>query len=468
MRIGIFIVCASICGFGDSIKEPMDALPDIPVLIEEYIDVREGVGAAVGWIENGKIQYFTNGKKSANQDDPISEKTVFEIGSITKAFTTLVLMDMANRNEIELDAPLETYIPGIKIPEKDGTKITLRHLAVHTSGIPRMPDNFNPKNPNNPYLDYSIDNLYEYLSHCNLDKTPGEQFEYSNIGMGILSHTLSLKSNRSYEELIQNAVCEQLDMRNTSVSLTPEMETHFAKGHILRQEVEHWDFPFLPGIGGLRSNIQDMTRFLAANMGLSGFPTERLMKECQKVQITLPVFTLGVGLGWFSTPRPEGDIIWHNGGTGGFRSFLGFNPKTQQGVVILTNSNDDWPDELGWVLLDPAFIRPRIDRSLANDPDYLSKCSGIYDVTLLREFPNQPLFQELQIIALGKRLWLGLSGGLSGVIYPESFGVFGLKDFPDSKVHFSFDDEGKVAKIQTLLKSTQEILWEARPKRKAE
>ena len=431
---------------------------DVQILLQEYVKDNRAVGASVALIDNGKVQFFSYGKKSVNGDESISEDTIFELGSITKVFTTLALMDMVTNEEVHLDDPIEMYLTGIKVPDFQGSKITLRHLASHTSGLPRMPDNFDPKNPANPYEDYTVECLYDYLSHCNLTRNPGESFEYSNIGMGLLGHILSMQSGKRYEELIQGLIAEKLEMPGTASSLTSEMSRNFAIGHHLGQAVGYWDIIALAGAGALRSNIKDMARFLAANMGLSKSPIAILMQKChQKQHAPSPDFA--VGLGWMLSSSKDAELIWHSGGTGGFRNYLGFNPKTQRGVVILSNSTEDWPDEFGVLLLDPGYQRPHIDKALANDPEYLNKFAGSYEATLPGNLPKQ----GLQISVFGKLLGSKLSSGEIGMLYPESDGIFGVKGFSDGKVYFTFDEAGNVSKAQARLTSSGTVIWEAIP-----
>lgn len=335
---------------------------DIQNLIQEYVDKSGAVGAAIGLIDQGEVQFFSYGKKSIQDDEPISEDTIFEIGSITKVFTTLILMDMVANGEVQLDDPIEIYLPGVKVPEMDGKKITLRHLATHHSGLPSLPDNFNPKNPMNPYEDYTSDDLYHFLNHYNLQRVPGEQFEYSNVGMGLLGQILSNRAGLKFEELVRSRICDKLGMQNTAITLSADMKKHFAKGYHLKQEMEHWDIPTLAGAGALRSNIKDMTCFLSASMGLLNSPIIDLLKQCHKQQCAADLIGTDIGLGWIISHSNDADVIWHNGGTGGFRAFLGFNPKTQKGVVVLSNSTEGWPDAFSLCLLDPAtYTRPSID-----------------------------------------------------------------------------------------------------------
>ena len=325
---------------------------DVQALIQKHVDESGAVGAVVGLIDHGTTTFYSYGKKSIQDDEPISEETIFEIGSITKVFTTLILMDMVANGEVELDASIESYLPGIKTPEMNGKKITLRHLATHYSGLPTLPENFHPKNPMNPYADYRAEELYAFLSNHILKREPGEKFEYSNLGVGLLGHILSRKVDQTYEELICNRICSKLGMGNTVLTLTEEMREHVAKGYHKKEESEGWDNLALEGCGGIHSNISDMTRFLSASMGLLDSPLTDLLKRCQKPQFAADSSGFDIGLGWIVSHSHNGDIIWHNGGTAGFRSFLGFNPKMQRGIVILSNSTESWPDLLGLSILD--------------------------------------------------------------------------------------------------------------------
>ena len=169
-----------------------------------------------------------------------------------------------------------------------------------------------------------------------------------------------------------------------------------------------------------------------------------------------------VGLGWMLSTSNQAELVWHNGGTGGFRSYIGFNPKLQKGVVILSNSTEDWPDEFGLLVLDPDYKRPTVDKSLANNPEYLNLFAGSYTATLPGGLPDQ----ELTITVFGKLLTSMLSGGEVGMLYPESRGVFGVKGFPDGKVYFSFDEQENISKVQARLLSNGLVLWEAVPRPK--
>jgi len=441
----------------DAISIQPDTHMNIQNLLEEYLEDTGTPGAAVAYIEQGKTQLFCSGNMALNGKS-VTEDTIFEIGSISKVFTTLALMDMVSRKEVNLDDPIEKYLPEMRCPELDGKKITLRHLATHTSGIPRMPNNFSPKDPSNPYHDYTAQCMYDYLQSCTLSGVPGDKFEYSNIGMGLLGHILSIQSKKSYEELIQTLIKKQLNMPNTMVRVNETRKANFSTGHHLMQPVSYWDLTGFAGAGALRSNIRDMANFLAANMGVLKSPLNQTMQNCHENQF-YPMPGFAVGFGWMLSNSNSAEVIWHNGGTGGFRSYLGFNPKTQKGIVILSNSSDDWPDEFAQLMLDPDYKRPVIDKKLANSPEYLKQFAGSYEVVISSELPKQ----ELQISVYGKQLASALSKGEVGMLYPESYGVFGVKGFPDGKVYCTFDDSGKISKIEARLLSSETLLWTATP-----
>ncbi len=325
----------------------------ISQLLQKWAHATGTTGIAVGLIDNGNISYYTFGKKSIDSNELITKETIFEIGSITKVFTTLLLMDMVDEGIIKLDDPIKHYVSKIKIPEKNGRKITFRHLASHTSGLPRLPTNLIITNPDNPYAQYSKKQLYEFLNSYELPREPGESFEYSNLGVGLLGDILSTISNKPFEELIHERISNPLGMTVTGISFLPSIQKNVAQGHDGNKKVSNWDFKSLQGAGALRSTIEDMVRFLSANMELIDSTLCKTMKACHITQKTVSP-QLKASLGWITqkTIKNGNVIIWHNGKTGGYSSFIGFDPDTHRGVVILSNSTNS-VDELGLYLIDP-------------------------------------------------------------------------------------------------------------------
>ena len=213
---------------------------------------------------------------------PLNGDTLFEIGSITKVFTALLAADMAQRGELKLDDPISKYLPStVKVPERNGRQITLIDLATHTSSLPRMPNNFRPKDPGNPYADYTVDALYSFLSSYELPRDIGVKFEYSNLGFGLLGQGLAARAGMDYEKLVVTRICDPLHMNSTRITLSEPLRQRFAAGHSADLvTVPGWDIPTLAGAGALRSSTNDLLTFLAAMMNYTSNPLAAAQKTC--------------------------------------------------------------------------------------------------------------------------------------------------------------------------------------------
>src|SRR5271157_2778321 len=191
------------------------------ILVERIDTFHQGVGIVVGVIEPQGRREVAYGSLNQGDSRPLDGDTIFEIGSVTKVFTSLLLADMVQRGEVALTDPVARYLPSqVKMPERGGRQITLQDLATHTSGLPRLPSNLNPKDPANPYADYSVDQLYQFLSGYQLTRDIGSQSEYSNLGGGLLGHVLARPAGMDYEALVKSRICEPLGMKSTGITLT--------------------------------------------------------------------------------------------------------------------------------------------------------------------------------------------------------------------------------------------------------
>ncbi len=403
--------------------------------IRKRIENRESVGMVVGFINpSGRREYFCLGTLTLNGEKPVDENSIYEIGSISKAFTGIVLADMVLKGELRLDDPAETYLPAeVKIPSREGMKITLGHLATHTSALPRMPSNFHPGDPGNPYEDYSVENMYEFLSKYTLGRDIGVKYLYSNIGMGLLGHMLSLKAGVDYEQLIIERICKVLGMKSTVISLTEKMEERLARGHNPAGEVPNWDIPTLAGAGAIRSTARDMLTFLAANIGIKRSKLSTAMDMTHEARIDAGK-ELKVGLGWHISDNGKTQIIWHNGGTGGYRTFCGFIKDKKIGVVVLSNMNIS-ADDIGFHLLDSSYGLEKVEGSVVVKTEILDKYAGKYKfigsevtVTVTRE---------------GNMLLAQIQGQPKIAVFPQSETEFFMKE-ASIKISFQVDEEGDV------------------------
>jgi CubicO group peptidase (beta-lactamase class C family) len=324
-------------------------------IIRERVDAGLATGIVVGVIEadgTRKIAAYGNAGAGAQ---PLSAQSVFEIGSITKVFTGIILADMAAQGEVQLDDPAQKYAPeGMRIPGRGDRTIALLDLATHHSGLPRLPTNLAPADQTNPYADYTAARLREFLNGYTLPRDIDAIFEYSNLGTGLLGYLLAQRAGTDYETLVRRRILEPLGMSMSGITYSPEMRAQLAVGHnIAHRPVPGWDLDALAGAGALRSNVDDMLTFVDANMGPPKTALERAMRTSHEPRRSAGA-SMRVGLNWMIRTVGNDQVIWHNGGTGGYRSFIGFDPARNVGVVVLTNSAHG-ADDIGMHLVNNAM-----------------------------------------------------------------------------------------------------------------
>jgi len=282
----------------------------------------------------------------------VHDDSLFEIGSVTKVFTALLLTDMVERGEVALDDPVEKYLPaGVRMPQRGRRPITLRDLAMHMSGLPRVPTNLSPKTLANPYVDYTPAKLYDFLRTYSLPRDPGAKWEYSNLGAGLLGHVLALRGGNDYGTLIRLRICGPLDMTSTAAVLPDYLKERAATGHNgAGQPVSNWNFDALAGAGALWSSADDLLNFLAANLGLKPSGLTPAMQAMRQARVSVGG-GFGQEIGWQTLTSNGTELIWKDGGTFGFSSFIGFDPKARRGVVVLADGFSPVTD-IGLHLLD--------------------------------------------------------------------------------------------------------------------
>jgi serine-type D-Ala-D-Ala carboxypeptidase/endopeptidase len=315
----------------------------IDALAAEYLKNSENAGISIGIITPNLEKTFSYGLKNKNQNDLIDAHTIFEIGSITKIFTSILLANEIQENQLSLEKPITDFF---KNEEISGylNKITLKHLATHSSGLPRLADNFwaNVSDPENPYHSYSSDNLFSYLKEGHVNEL-GKNYVYSNVGFGLLGYILCNKNNCTYDNLVVKNVCSPLGLENTNMFIRSEQEMHIASGHSKGNTVKAWDFSEAnAGQGALKSNTIDMLKFMRANMqSQNNYGIFKALNLTQQTHFSDLSNGMQTGLGWHIGSLFEEKYIEHTGGTGGFRSFIGICPNTGKGVVVLSNSDND-------------------------------------------------------------------------------------------------------------------------------
>lgn len=325
--------------------------PEFDTLKEEIDDIANRylkVGAIVGVInKQHKKLVFSYGTKSINNNESPDANTVFEIGSITKTFTATIGADMYLKGYFS-DDTVSHYLPAgqVTIPSKDSVQIRLIHLLTHSSGIARSPRGTSYPYPTgyddlDPYAAYTTDHIYDYLTnYCTLEFTPGTWWLYSNTGMGLMGHIEGLVDGTSYETVLTRDIFDVLDMHNSSLFLTSEQMNNLALGHdINKQIVPNWTAQdIFQGAGFIKTSLNDMFKYLEANLGLVQTPLMDAMELAHESQFHQG--SLGdIGLVWYILELDDGQtMIYHGGGTGGYVSFLGFNKSLSTGAIVLFNS----------------------------------------------------------------------------------------------------------------------------------
>lgn len=401
------------------------------MLARRVDELRLSRGMVVGISDAKERAFVAHGCRDGLSGDPVTRDTVFEIGSITKLFTALLLADMAQRGELGLDEPVARLLPsGVNVPARNGREITLRDLATHRSGLPRRPANLQSRETGDPYAHYSESALYACLGECELLSTPGDIHAYSNLGVGLLGHALAHRAGvRDYETLVRQRILVPLAMNDTVIGLPPRLEQRLARPHDSSLDVlPLWNFGVLAGAGALRSTAVDMLVFVEA-LGDAKSPIGPMVGP-----IVTPREQGGLGLG---VAHPDGGMaIAHSGGTGGTRSFVRHIPEWKRGIVVLSNSNVDAVVDLGVHILDTRCAPLWFRTEAPVDPAVFSRLTGRYRINPYR---------MLDVTSAEGRLFVRHTGEPTR-LFPASEWRYFYKAI-NAQITFEPGDDGRAARL---------------------
>jgi D-alanyl-D-alanine-carboxypeptidase/D-alanyl-D-alanine-endopeptidase len=363
-----FLLVSPLAAFLISTPAIAGALPE---RVQEAAEGRIATGMSktlvFGVVDGDKSEVVAFGKLDSGK--PVDGDTVYEIGSITKTFTATLLAQAVLAGRFSLETPVGQLLPDFTIPSRDGKEITLGDLATQYSGLPRLPSDFMPADLENPYADYDAAKLKASLAGYKLPRDPGAAYEYSNLGFGLLGYALAQTAHLSYGDLVDREILKPLGMTMSSTALSGKMGAHLAPGHDEQgKPAKNWDLDALAGAGAIRSTASDMLRYLRANMGIDPSPLSQAMTSAQEPRRDVSK-AMRVGLAWITTYR---GIVWHNGGTGGYRSFLGLTDDRRRGVIVLSDSAVS-VDDLGFATLEadaplsPVFKEAALPEASLND-----------------------------------------------------------------------------------------------------
>lgn len=307
-------------------------------IVKNFMDTPANCGLSIAVYQDKKVTYYNYGNVKRGAQQLPNNKTIYEIGSISKTFTGILFAQAINDKKLGLYDPVKKHLgEDYKNLAYDGKNIALVHLANHSSRVHRIPFNLMSQpnyNESDPYKNYSREMVYAYMQKLIPDTFPGIKSEYSNLGMGLLGMIEEKVHNKTYEELITEFICKPLGMNDTKITVTDS--ANFAKGYGFDgSEVQYWNFDALAGAGGIRSTTEDMMKYAIANLEETN-PAFKLSH-----QSTFNDGKNHIALAWhIATTKKGNELIWHNGRTAGFGSFCGFIKSKEVALVVLGNSGN--------------------------------------------------------------------------------------------------------------------------------
>lgn len=327
--------------------------------VQPYLEEQLVVGLTIGIIQGDVRSVHSYGVADTTTGEPPNSQTGYEIGSITKVFTGLLLADLVSSGQLRLDQGMvsllsrESPAPGESIKA-----ITLRHLATHSSGLPRMPTNFRPADVQDPYADYDRDRLYAFLATHHREHPVETHWEYSNLASGLLGQLMADQQGQDFSSLLLQRICHPLSMLDTEIATPGSKPKRLATGHRSDLQPAHpWHFTALAGAGAIRSNMRDMMNFAQFQLTLHQPDQESDLTEQGAIdlrkaarlawQIHRPAAApdqFAMGLGWLVAR--DGQTRFHNGQTGGFHSAIFINQPLQQALILLSNTATEQIDRL--------------------------------------------------------------------------------------------------------------------------
>lgn len=403
-----------------------------------YTELGLGGGMVVALVDpsrDGGVTYLRFGRTSPEVAEAPGADAIFEIGSISKVLTALLLADAALRGEVGLDTPVGKLLPfGVRFPDKDGVRATLEHLASHRAGLPSLPPNLSPASIDDPYADYGVHQLHAYLERAELLYVPGSRYAYSNLGAGLLGHLLAARLGTSYAEAVRARVLAPLGLDETWIDVPGKAEPRIVPGTgMMGRPAPAWHFDALAGAGAWRSTPAQMVALVQAAAAAAAGKDVPLADALRRSIAPVAEVPGGqIGLAWHIDER---GVVWHNGGTGGYASFIGFDPATSKGVVVLSSSSSPLATRLGMSIFD-LYGGGELDLGLAFvevPAAELDKLAGTY------QFADG---SNVEVRRAGDTLELGI-GDEAVRVHPRSPTQFVFLEI-EAAVQFIVDAQGVV------------------------
>lgn len=451
MRVFILLTIILSLGTGYACAhEPFKHEQKIASLVEPFLKHEKVNSVSIGVVTDGATWTRSYGSLTLGQTQAANEKTIYEIGSISKVFTSILLADAVVSGKLKLDDPISVVMK--ELAEKNpsvGNSITFQHLSHHLSGLPVMPSNNTPADPTNPFKGYDRAILTDYMTSVLPARPPGEEYEYSNLAVGLLGDLLARQAGTSFEALLREKITKPLEMLDTTIALSQEQLSRFAPPHnsALLPDMA-WDFDALVGCGGIRSTVDDMLLFAQACLNPPEGPVGKALELAWRQHKPAMKGNHAMGLGWMIAG--DGSTRWHNGQTGGYHSMMLVSRDLRCATVMLCNTAEMQLDSLAEQIFQTIAgmdVKPKtFEREFKVDPEVAGRLAGRYQLA-----PGVVLTVQVK----GGRMMAQLTG--------QQF--LGLSPFSDTEwkyqavdaiLRFELPESGNSPKV-TLLQNGREM-----------
>lgn len=413
------LLCGSLTAFAHAAPAV-----DINAALKQWLGNQPG-GIAAACIDAKGVTFHNAGKFDAADTRAITPDTQFEIGSVTKVFTALLLADAVSAGKLSLDATVGApFAP---------SHVTYLQLATHTSGLPRMPDDFTRSDPRNPYGDQTLATLVKSFNEAAPGLKPAPS-SYSNFGFAVLGQAVAAAWGKSYADLLKERVLQPLAMSDTRLSWRQAAKDRLAPGHDGAGQLVNWDLNAFAPAGALVSTTRDLAKFIQAALGQTPTTLAAAFADTIKPRVPGESPERQIGLGWQVQQRSADTLIWHNGQTGGYHSFVAFDPAKKAGIVLLTNHTNG-NESLGFALLTgqapPAAVAPATPAESVKE--------------FLGNYPLAPSF-IIAVTAEGGQIFLQGTGQPRVSLNRIAADRYGVKDV-EAEVSFERDAAGKITAL---------------------
>ncbi|MGI9241036.1 MAG: serine hydrolase domain-containing protein, partial [Verrucomicrobiales bacterium] len=390
------ILAACACWAGRVLAAPPVIPEEVRLRARQKVDGGYVPGLVICMVNADGRSYFSYGNLSqAPGSPPTDEMALYEIASVTKTFTGVLLAQMVVAGDVSLGDTVGSLMPvGSGMPGNGGDAITLEQLANHSSGLPSTPPNLPATitDFNNQFENYGADLLYEFLDSFTLPRAPGSGFEYSNAAVGLLGHILAQSQGTDYQTLLRERVLDPLGMSDTAIDLTAGQQIRRAPGHHGVVERPPFEMNSLGAAGGLKSSAADLGNFLESNLGIGEDVLDGALPLSHQRSFNLPSGPYDLGLGWWLWDG--GDLVQHGGDSFGSTAFIGFRRSTGTGVAILSNNRSHMPagiSDLGFHCLDTNEPLDAVPATTPVAESDLRRMVGDYGVLQIESLYGRPV-----------------------------------------------------------------------------